>query len=124
MNVFFAKQFSKHHMVCHIVDTPEEARKIVPSWEDDYKGVMHYNDEEGDDCKGVIVLLRQHLSPHLVAHECVHAALEWVHEWVMPEAMKHLEGDDAAMDYFTEALATVVGDLVEQIPVSRVMLDF
>jgi len=49
MKGYFAKDEYAHHMELHIVDTVEEARKIVPRFEDDDQGICEYDYDTKED---------------------------------------------------------------------------
>ena len=106
----FAREACGHYCELHVVETIEEAKKIIPEY-GEFAGCCEYDHSSRTDLKAKLVFLRSELDIPLIAHECTHAALEWVSNESMPAAPEGTS-EEELQAYFREAVCRVVESLV------------
>lgn len=105
----FLADFS-HYVLLHVVETPDDARKIVPGFTDDMRACCEYDHSSEGDKKADLVFLRQHLDAPLIVHECVHAACNWTVSEEMTNAPENIS-EEEMQQHFEEVMARVVEQL-------------
>ncbi len=99
-----------HFAALHVVETPQDARKIVAGFTDDMRACCEYDHSAEGDKKAELVFLREHLNAPLIVHECVHAACNWSISEEMSKAPENIT-EEEMQQHFEEVLARVVEQL-------------
>lgn len=110
----FAPLQLNDYLTIHFVDSHEEARKIIPEWQDDYKGLCEYNYDSGQSYeKAKIIILNSCFSLPLVIHELTHAATCWLESESLMLAEETMNPEELN-DYYKEAIARCIENLTRE----------
>jgi len=117
----FKIHFTDQHKIfaeVRVFDNQSELKKFwrdKKSWSHEIKAFVIYHYGAKNNTPAKIFFARECLSMGTIAHECSHAALNFIHDKVMPSETVSKMTLEEQGEYYDEAMATVVGNLFDQI---------